>query len=212
MYQIGLFPLNLIIFPESFYPLHIFENRYKRLVKETIKNEGFFGINYISNTKMFEIGTLVEVTEVVKEYPDGRMDIVIYGKERYILERLVEGEKPFFLGECEKYSDEHFDFDISLLMELIVMYNQIVEGVFGLKFEKITINDISNITASFFIAQKAGLEFYDKQKLLEMKSENDRLEFLYKHIKKILPSIKKAESIKQIIQNDGYLKPNDFKL
>lgn len=212
MNKIGLFPLNLIIFPESFYPLHIFENRYKRLVKDTLEKKGGFGINYISNTKMFEVGTIVTIHEIVKQYEDGRLDVIIYGRERFVLNNLIEGEKSYFLGDVTTFDDENSDLDISLLVEVLELYNQVVESVFGTRFDKLSLADVFGVKASFLIAQKSGLEFRQKQLLLEMKSENLRLEFLLKHLKHILPSIKNAENIRRVVQNDGYIKPDKLNL
>ena len=70
MKVLGLFPLHIVLFPEAYYPLHIFEERYKKLVKETVEKESEFGINLVEGGKMFEVGCRVKVSRILKEHPD----------------------------------------------------------------------------------------------------------------------------------------------
>lgn len=210
MFKIGLFPLNLIIFPDSYYPLHIFENRYKILIKDILEGEKKFGINYVSKAKMFEIGTVVEVTEVLKKYDNGSLDIVIKGVNRFILDNLIEGVKPYFIGQCSEYNDIDNSYNIFELSELIEIYNEIVSFVFELKSEVISHKDFKDLSPSFYIAQKSGLEFSQKQELLELQSEDLRIKYLLKQLKNLLPQIKNVENIKKIIQSDGYINPKTF--
>lgn len=210
MFKIGLFPLNLIIFPNSYYPLHIFENRYKILIKDILEGEKKFGINYVSKSKMYEIGTVVEVTEVLKKYDNGSIDIVIKGDCRFILDNLIEGQKPYFIGQCSEYNDIDNSYNIFELSELVDIYNEIVSSVFNLKSEVVSHKDFKDVSPSFFIAQKSGLEFSQKQELLEIQSEDLRIKYLLKQLKSLLPQIKNVESIKKIIQSDGYINPQKF--
>jgi len=210
MFKIGLFPLNLIIFPNSYYPLHIFENRYKVLIKDILEGEKKFGINYVSKAKMFEIGTVVEVAEILKKYENGSIDIVIKGDSRFILDNLIEGVKPYFIGHCSEYNDTDNSYNIFELSELVDIYNEIVSSVFNLKSEVVSHKDFKDVSPSFFIAQKSGLEFSQKQELLELQSEDLRIKYLLKQLKNLLPQIKNVESIKKIIQSDGYINPQKF--
>src|SRR5690606_9102114 len=79
---ISIFPLGIVIYPGEIVHLHIFEPRYKQLIREYFdENVKPFGIPVVLNNELQEIGTLVEVTEIVKEYSNGDMDIKIKGVE-----------------------------------------------------------------------------------------------------------------------------------
>jgi Lon protease-like protein len=205
MIKVGLFPLNLILFPESVYPLHIFEDRYKQLINDCFSGQVEFGINYINSKGINEIGCTALVSQIVKKYTDGKMDIVVQGVSRYRLLNLNEGEKLYYVAEIEPFADDDFGIDQKLLDEAARLFNKIADGITSLKIDKIDPKKINVSYPSFLIAQKAGLTPEQKQSLLAIRSENLRLETLTKHLRKIQPLIKKAEVISNIVKNDGYL-------
>lgn len=209
MINIGIFPLNIILFPESVYPLHIFEERYKKLISECYSHQLEFGINFISAQGISQIGCTAMVNDVLKKYPDGKMDIVIQGVSRYRLLKLSESEKLYYTADIEPFADDEFGIDQHLLDEAVRLFNKIADGITSLKIDKINPKTIKANYPSFLIAQKAGLTPEQKQSLLEIRSENLRLDALTKHLRKIQPLIKRAEIISNIVKNDGYLK-NDL--
>ncbi|GAB1373117.1 LON peptidase substrate-binding domain-containing protein [Candidatus Kapaibacterium sp.] len=209
MIKIGIFPLNVILFPESVYPLHIFEERYKQLINECYTNNLEFGINYISPAGISEVGCSAMVSQVLKKYPDGKMDIIVQGISRYRLNRIWQGQELYYSADVEPFADDDYGVDFGLMEEAVRLYNKIAEGITSLKIDKIDPNNIDAKFPSFLIAQKAGLTPEQKQSLLEIRSENLRLETLSKHLRKVQPLIKRAEVISNIIKNDGYLK-NDI--
>ncbi len=207
--KLGIFPLNLVLFPQSLYPLHIFEERYKELIKECIDNELEFGVNLVSNSKFFEIGCTAKVVDVFKKYDDGKLDITIEGVRKYKLISFSEEERSFYTGEIELIDeDESTVLDYQLFMDCVEFYNKIVERIQGFHLEKIKIGGLHTKLPSYFIAQKAGLTPEQKQNLLEINNENKRLEFMLKHLKRIAPVVEQAEVTNRIIRLDGYIKPN----
>lgn len=206
--KIGIFPLNLVLFPQSLYPLHIFEERYKELIKECIDNELEFGVNLVSNSKFFEIGCTAKVVDLFKKYEDGKLDITIEGVRKYKLLSFSEGERSFYTGEIELIEeDETTILDYQLFMDCVEFYNKIVDKIQGFHLEKIKIGGLHTKLPSYFIAQKAGLTPEQKQNLLEINNENKRLEFMLKHLKRIAPVVEQAEVTNRIIRLDGYIKP-----
>ncbi|MER3328543.1 MAG: hypothetical protein RIF34_03110, partial [Candidatus Kapaibacterium sp.] len=79
------------------------------------------------------------------------------------------------------------------------------------RVQQTTKEELKGRTASYFFAQKVGLIGKQKQHLLEMENENERLSYLKEHLERIKPSISKAIEIEKIIRNDGYLLPGDLK-
>src|SRR6478752_6170341 len=84
---IPIFPLEIVVYPGEKLNLHIFEEKYKQLIRECYNEKKLFGIPAVLKNKIVETGTLLEITEIVKKYADGRMDITVKGKSVY---RILE--------------------------------------------------------------------------------------------------------------------------
>ncbi len=109
---IPLFPLQMVVFPGSVVPLHIFEERYREMVGEAEARGTEFGIvraieradeKGIANT-----GCTVTVESVVNRYPDGRFDVLTLGRRRFQIVSL-DNEKSCLRGEVEYFDDETID-------------------------------------------------------------------------------------------------------
>ncbi len=207
MPTIGLFPLNIVLFPGSSYPLHIFESRYKILIGESIASGAEFGVNLVDHGRMYQVGCLARITGVRHTYEDGRMDIVVTGTSRYRAVDTRKDEKSYMTADIELFEDDDPLPDPEMLEKAIVSYNRLVEAVYGAAEERLNIDDWRAGGASFRIAQKAGLQLNVRQKLLESRSENERLEMLLKYLAEVLPKIRQVELVQLITRNDGYVKP-----
>lgn len=206
MEKIGLFPLNVVVFPESSVPLHIFEPRYKQLVGLAIDEQQDFGINLVDSSRLYQTGCTVEVSEVTRRYDDGRLDVIVTGKQRYTLRSLREGEELYYVGIVEYFMDESDEvIDTQLRQVCIKQYNEIIELVYPGAAEDYVLDIAYGGFASFFIAQKAGLDVLRKQELLEFRSENRRLEMLTDYMEKLLPDLRDKRRIQDVIMSDGYI-------
>ena len=87
---IPIFPLSIVVFPGEEVNLHIFEPRYKQLIKECFSDVKPFGIPAVINQQIGEIGTLVKVQEWVKVYDNGEMDIRIKGVRVFRILELIK--------------------------------------------------------------------------------------------------------------------------
>ena len=105
MTEIGLFPLPLVLLPSEQVPLHIFEERYKELIGECLAEDREFGLVFADDDGVREIGTRAAVVEVLPpEFDDGRMNIVVEGRDRFRLVRLTEG-RSFQTAETAPFED-----------------------------------------------------------------------------------------------------------
>ena len=206
MNVIGLFPLHIVLFPEASYPLHIFEERYKELIGKSLRNDQEFGINLVEGGKLFDVGCRVKVTRILKDYPDGRKDIVVTGTTRYRVMKVRPSEAPYITADTVSYEDEESTTEYQMLEETIHLYNELIERAYGEAEEQLNVEEWTGHLPSFRIAQKSGLDLLMRQRLLEMRSENDRLALLTDHLKTILPKIRRADQIRLLSRNDGYLK------
>lgn len=205
--NLPLFPLKVVLFPGSLLPLHIFEERYKRLINECIENGSEFGINFVEGEKTDPIGCTASVKQVLKKYDDGRMDIVVEGRSRYTLKQLVENESPYFVGEVSFFDDNPEDVNEPLRSQVIEMYNRFTDVVFKTTAPSASMR-ASDPKISFFLVQKSGLELKERQKFLSVRSENERLGILKRHFEAMLPLIATRDKYERLVVNDGYLSPS----
>ncbi|ACF12727.1 peptidase S16 lon domain protein [Chloroherpeton thalassium ATCC 35110] len=210
---IPLFPLPLVVCPDEKLPLHIFEERYKAMIAyclgtETVENEkgrgeGIFGVSLAYNNKLYSVGCAVKIEEIVKKYDDGRMDIVTVGLKRYRMLEL-DKESSYIRAEIEYFGDEEADpADVIQRERAIAMHSRLSELVKGQPQQDVF---SFNGDVSFKIAHSAGLDVLQKQKILEMTSENARLQALIAHFEKVIPDIEKAEEIKRRVLSNGHFK------
>src|SRR6266568_4421341 len=102
---IPLFPLQLVVFPRTRLPLHIFEERYKEMVGNAIRDNSEFGIVLAKDEGIVNAGCTVLVDQVLEMYPDGRMDIMTRGRQRFEIVRLIE-EKEYLQAEVTYFDDD----------------------------------------------------------------------------------------------------------
>ncbi|GAB3648294.1 LON peptidase substrate-binding domain-containing protein [Echinicola sediminis] len=204
---IPLFPLKLVAFPGENLNLHIFEPRYKQLVKDCIASNLDFGI-CVYTDRLMSHGTMVKLLEVHKEYDDGRMDIKTKGVRPF---RIVKFENPigdrlYAGGEVELLENDE-----------IVSNVQYKEFIFYLRemlrLLHAEVDLDARIIDSFTFAHQLGLKIEEEYQLLLMEKEADRIEFLTGHLKKMLPVVRGVEKARERIKMNGHfrsLDPLDF--
>ncbi|MBL7735762.1 MAG: LON peptidase substrate-binding domain-containing protein, partial [Chitinophagaceae bacterium] len=103
---IPIFPLGVILYPQEKMHLHIFEPRYKQLIAECHALQKPFGIPVILNDRLQDMGALAEVTEIVKTYETGEMDINIRAIKIFrILELIKAVPDKLYSGAIVHYPD-----------------------------------------------------------------------------------------------------------
>lgn len=102
--RIPLFPLDMVLFPGAALPLHVFEERYREMVSECIRENRAFGVVRSDGEQMAIIGCTARIVRVVERYSDGRMDILCEGGQRFEIEALDESRK-FLQADVEFFED-----------------------------------------------------------------------------------------------------------
>ena len=102
-----LFPLQLVAFPGSAIPLHIFEERYKTMVGHCERTGEEFGIVLAKEDGIVNAGCTVAVEKVLERYPDGRFDVITRGRRRFVIQSLDQ-ELDWLRGEVEFFDDDDF--------------------------------------------------------------------------------------------------------
>ncbi len=206
--RIPVFPLGIVLFPESRVPLHIFEERYKKLIDESLKHHSAFGINFVEEDKLHAVGCSARVVEVLERHSDGEIDIVTEGERRYeVLEFEQNGPDQISFATIRWLDDEPEERDTKLAEETIHLFNELTEIAYKGTIDPLdeSLWNAENRFPSFKIAQKSGLEAPQRQALLSVTSENERLSMLHKFLTQLLPKVKEFENIQSLIRNDGYI-------
>lgn len=200
---IPIFPLELVVYPGEKVNLHIFEEKYKQLISECFKEKKPFGMPPIVNNRIAENGTLVRIEKIVRKYDDGKMDIIIEGTSVFkILEvidsipaKIYSGAIVKHLGNDETGIAKHTQRIINNIRELHTLLHV------NKDFKKPDAD-----LRSYDIAHHAGLSLQEEYELLCLLREDQRIEYLRRHLKKIIPLAAGIESLKKKIQMNGHFK------
>lgn len=140
VYELPLFPLNVVLFPGQSLPLHIFEPRYRVMIKKCVDNGEPFGVVLAKNEEPDapeSVGTSARVTEV-KRLPDGRLNIVTLGEERFKLHDFRESEHGYLIGDVSDYPlDETQPIDTTVTATVrrqLARYLKLLADANGMKF------------------------------------------------------------------------------
>src|ERR1043165_2640074 len=126
--RIPVFPLGIVLFPESQAPLHIFEDRYKKLIDEAINSRSTFGINYVEEDRLHAVGCSARVVKVLERHADGELDIVTEGERRYeVLDLEQNGPDQLSFATIRWLDDEPEERDSDLASETIQLFNELRE-------------------------------------------------------------------------------------
>ena len=202
---IPIFPLRLVVFPNSKYHLHIFEPRYKKMIKDCLERDSGFGIVASFDNKISDVGVYVKISHLLKKYENGEMDIVVKGIKRFLINDTKLHTDGYYISNVEEYKDSTTIIDFSLVKKLQSEFEEIIE-LANYKLDEKYWNQLTKCKLkSYKIAEKAGLDYEKQQELLILKNENARLNYLINHFIHIKNKLSKSKSIKNIILNDGYL-------
>ena len=118
MSSLKLFPLGLVAYPTKIIPLHIFEERYKTLINECIDSKKEFGMVYLMDSGFSDVGCSLSVSEVVKTYPNGELDIITRGERIFkIQSNRIENDLNIGRVEFQKDKVESFEDQFDKLKE-----------------------------------------------------------------------------------------------
>lgn len=201
-----LFPLNLIVYPQEKLNLHIFEDRYKQMIGECIDQKSTFGIPTFLNNQVGDYGTEVKVTQIVKKYDDGRMDISTKGVSSF---KVLTFDNPtkgkLYAGGMVQMIQHNNDNDELIKQELLAEIHKLYE-VLQVTVE---INQEIPQPISFQIAHKVGLSPEQEYELLRIQNEIDRQTYILNHLRQAIPIIEEMERTKEIIRMNGHFKNLD---
>ena len=195
-----LFPLGLVLLPEEVVPLHIFEERYKLMIGECLDGDTEFGILWMADDGLREVGCTARVTQLLEQMEDGRMNVLVQGAEPFRLLRRIE-DLPYPAGDVELLDEEEeAEPDALAGAGARERYADLVERVTD---SRPTEGDLESLDA-YGMAATLDFELDAKQTLLELRSESGRLERLTELFGTTIERIEQAEATAEAAQTNGH--------
>lgn len=195
-----LFPLEVVIFPGTKIPLHIFEQRYRLMIGEAVKGYSAFGIILVRNQEIASEGCSAVVERVTKKHEDGRLDIDVRGRKRFKTLELDES-LPYLQARVEYFEDHaRVPVNKTVLAEVQQQADRLA-ALLGVS-ERSAI-DPTLTEPSFHLAHGLPLELDFKQALLTKRSEAERLADLAEYLPRLIERLQTAERMKKLAASNG---------
>jgi Lon protease-like protein len=201
---IPIFPLSIVVFPGESLNLHIFEPRYKQLINECYSEKKPFGIPSVINNQVGEIGTLAMIAEIVNVDEKGEMDIKTKGLSVFrILEVIKSVPDKLYSGAIVNYPDNTEQWHTRELMQKVVNAIRQLHSLLNITKDFNKPDDKLN---AYDVAHHAGLSLEEEYELLGLFREEQRQEYLKRHLTKVLAVIAEMETLKDRIKLNGHFK------
>jgi hypothetical protein len=201
---IPIFPLSIVIYPGEKVHLHIFEPRYKQLITECHEHKKPFGVPAVVNNRIEEMGTLVQITDIVQTYENGEMDIKTQGLRVFrILEVIKSVPDKLYSGAIVNYPDNDEDAGNRELMQKVI--NGVKELHRLLNVSK-DFKKPDTELKSYDVAHHAGLSLEEEYEVLGLLKELQRQEYIKRHLQKVLPMLMEMEQLKEKVKLNGHFR------
>ena len=196
-----LFPLELVLFPGAPIPLHIFEPRYRLMTRICREQQREFGIILVKGDGVARVGCTAEILKLVKEYPDGRSDILTRGRRRFRL-NAVSDELEYLQGDVEFLDEETGVRDPAATARLLVAYAEVHRYALGRDVEAPP--DSGDVQLSYRVAAELPFDFSFKQELLETHSEAERQSLLVVRLESWAAELKQLQRSRRKASGNGH--------
>jgi Lon protease-like protein len=214
--ELPLFPLPLVLFPGVPLPLHIFEERYRRMLEDVRVSNNLFGLSYFDPNALGagerpgagHVGCATEVVEV-QTMPDGRSNILTVGVVRYRVAEYVESGDPYLVARVEFFEDEGGDAAVlrKRAGEVAEMFARIARAMRSINDERgalpeLPLEDPERL--SFLVAAVVEMEADAKQELLELRSTAERLRRVYALLAQAVSSYEERARTHERARGNGH--------
>lgn len=213
--ELPLFPLPIALFPGVPLPLHIFEPRYREMLKDARAGNNFIGISYfeageseVTTPPVGHVGCVAEIVEA-QEQPDGRANIITVGIIRYHIDEYVERGDSYLVGRPSFFEDDAED-DKELnkrAREVTDLFMRIARAMRSLNNERATLPDLPEADPerlSFLIAAALEIDSDIKLELLEMRSTTNRLTRIRDLLKQAASGYEERARVHSVAKTNGH--------
>jgi Lon protease-like protein len=199
--RLPLFPLNVVLLPGADMPLHIFEPRYRQMVRDCLDAKSSFGMLLALPNGVAGTGCTAEILEVTKKYEDGRCDIVTIGRDPFRVVELFPDEQLLF-GEVDFLDDRAAPMCAAVSRELIELYETCHTLIFDDYPRDLAGAEPDEI--SYRVAAKLPMDLLWKQRILELRTEAERQERLVAYLREWAPHLQREENLRVRAAGNGH--------
>jgi Lon protease-like protein len=193
-----LFPLGIVALPGELIPLHIFEERYKTMIEECLGHQREFGIVWLSDDGLREVGCACAIDRVLEQMEDGRMNLLVRGTRPFrVLER--QGHLPYPAGVIEFVEDRDDTLDPDLAKAAHDAYADLVKRATDQEPDP---DDLERMSA-YAMAATVDFGLDAKQGLLDMRSENARLRLVTRLFRAAIKRLDLVDRVQERAQSNG---------
>ena len=200
---IPIFPLGIVVYPGENLNLHIFEPRYKQLITECHAGKRPFGIPVVIENKVQDYGSLMQITELSELHANGEMDIKTQGIKVFrILELIKEVPDKLYSGAIVNYPDNHEQGKPEVMRKIMSNIRDLHKL---LKVNKDFKTEDDKLI-SYDVAHHTGFSLQEEYEILGLLDESQRLEYIKRHLAKVIPLLTRMELLKEKIKLNGHFK------
>jgi Lon protease-like protein len=199
--KIPLFPLEVVLFPEAALPLHIFEDRYKEMVSVCLAEKIGFGVVCAQREGLAVVGCTAEIVRILEQYPDGRLDILCQGANRFEIENL-DNSRSFLQAEVDFFSDEGMPATRAMREQCTALHFEVLELTGGEKNHRAF--DLDEPVA-FRLAWASPTDLSFRIELLAMRSDAERTERLIALYTAMLPKLRRGAQASSVAGRNGHI-------
>ena len=198
--ELPIFELPVVLLPGELLPLHIFEDRYKRMIGHSLDSGEPFGIVFRDESGAARsIGCTAQVTDVLERFEDGRMNVLVAGESPFrILDRADAPEFP--VGEIEliDIEDEPEPDDVEAARGARTAFAELLEQV----SDEEELEQFGD-EGSYELAGRIELPADTKQRLLELRSEDERMRLLERALRTVAEAVRRSQEIGEAAKGNG---------
>jgi Lon protease-like protein len=212
--ELPLFPLPLVLFPGVPLPLHIFEERYRRMLADVNASHRLFGLPFTAEDAPGgrpPAGHVGCVAEVVESQPlaDGRANILTVGVVRYRLESYVEAGEPYLVGRVSYFEDDAEDAELLArrARQVTELFGRIALAVRALNDDRAALPELPESDPerlSFLVAAAMELDNEAKQGLLELRSGAERLARIRRLLAQVVEGYEERARMHKLARGNGH--------
>jgi len=204
--RIPLFPLDVVLLPGMQLPLHIFEPRYKLMIGKCLGERAEFGMILAASKAIATLGCTAEIVQKLKDYPDGRMDILAVGRAVFRLNELID-EKEYYEGAVEYVKDEASAADPPAPdpdadAQLVEAFEQCHFLLFERAWAQAACKEPA--TLAYHMAAVLPMELEKRQALLEMRAEKERRSLVLRWMADFLPKLVELQRARKRAGGNGH--------
>jgi Lon protease-like protein len=202
-----LFPLNVVLMPDMPLPLHIFEERYKKMIGECLEQNKEFGIVYMGDDELKQVGCTAKIVKVLQRYEGGEMDIITLGRNRFLIKEIYD-KKPYFEAKVLHFDDvpEEESGELLVLAREGIESLKALDRIIGVPRDYEELKGLGAKPVSFLVSGSEGLPLEEKQELLEMTSTRERLKTGVRSLQQVLEATRMNKESQDWSKGDGNLR------